>query len=324
MLHIDGFEEFANDPAPNKQLERAQYQVSGQWGVVGGRIGAHGLAGRNAALVRSMPWTTGVCSVGFAHIFDTRGSAAWLKVGDTQINLWLHPDTGLPYLNDQPGGALPTANRWYYYELELNRAASTVTLSINNRIDMTYPVEGDLSAQELEVGIGYILPQVYRPDADPVPVDNATKTFDDLYIRDAARFGPIVVSTRFPTMDQNVEWFAAATSGTHASSLSLRPPKPLDNYVAANEIGAEDRFTSDHTLVNNNPVIATGVVVLARKAPTLAAKLGVFIEGDGMSSREMVTEVDTDWKTQYLFFEPREDTPAAVLASQFGITVSPP
>lgn len=326
MLHIDGFEEFANDPAPNTNMVRAGYEVFGQWAIVGGRLGAHGVAGRNAAMVRSMEWTETTFSVGFAHIFDTRGSACWIRVGDQQVNLWFHPDTGLPYLNDQAGGALPTANRWYYYELELDRATGTVTLIINNRIDMQFVMDAPPTEEEIEVGLGYILPHIYRPDEDPVPVDNATKTFDDFYMRGGPHFGPIVVSTRFPTMDETVEWFAASPTGTHAASLSLRPPKPLDNYVAANEMGAEDRFVSDHGLVNGNPVIATGIVVLARKAPTLDAKLGVFIEGAGMSSRAMTTEVDTDWKTQYLFFEDGHgpDAPADVLASSFGITVSPP
>lgn len=328
MLHIDGFEEFANDPAPNAQMVRAGYEVFGQMAIVGGRLGAHGVAGRNATMVRKMPWTTNIMSTGFAHTFDTRGSAAWLKIGDTQINLWLHPDTGLPHLNDKPGGALPVASRWYYYELELDRSTGVVQLFINNRFDMAYQVEGDLSAEEVEVGIGYILPHVYRPDADPVPVDNATKTFDDFYIRDSAHFGPIVVSTRFPTTDEQVEWFKAAVAGSHADSLSLRPPKPLDNYVAANVIGADDRFTSAHELVNGNPVIATGVVVLARKAPTLAARLGVFIGGgvgDTVEPRAMDTEVDTDWKTQYLFFENQgPDAPAAVKDAEFGIYVAAP
>lgn len=328
MIHIDGFEEFANDPAPNPQLQRAQYETFGNWAIVGGRLGAHGIAGRNAALVRKMEWKTGVCSVGFAHIFDTRGSACWLRIGEVQVNLWLHPDTGLPYLNDKPGGALPTANRWYYYELELDRASQVLTLAINNRIDMTFQVEGDISAEEIEVGIGYILPHIYRPGADPEPVDNANKTFDDFYMRDDKRFGPIVVSTRFPTTDEQVEWFKASPTGTHSESLGMRPPKPLDNYVAANVVGADDRFSSAHELVNANPVIATGVVVLARKAPTLNARLGVFIGGgmgDTAPPRNKDTEVDTEWKTQYLFFEGLEpDTPESIKSADFGIYVAAP
>ena len=328
MIHIDGFEEFANDPAPNNQLARAGYDWTGPWAIVGGRLGAHGIASRNAALGRFMEWKTSKFSTGFAHMFDARGSVCWIKIGDAQVNLWMHPETGLPYLNDKPGGALPTSNRWYYYELELDRDSGIVTLAINNRVDMTYKLEGDLSAEEVQVGIGYILPQVYRPDVTPVPVDNATKTFDDFYMRDAERFGPIVVSTRFPTTDEQVEWFKASPTGTHSESLAMRPPKPLDNYVAANAVGADDRFSSAHELVNTNPVIATGIVVLARKAPTLNARLGVFIGGgmgDTAPPRSKDTEVDTEWKTQYLFFEGLgPDTPESIKSADFGIYVAAP
>ncbi|TKW80338.1 MAG: hypothetical protein DI543_00540 [Bradyrhizobium icense] len=324
MLHIDGFEEFANDPAPNAQMVRAGYEVFGSMAIVGGRLGTHGVAGRNATMVRKMPWTTNTMSTGFAHMFDTRGSACWLKVGDTQVNLWMNPDTGLPYLNDKKGGALPVANRWYYYELELDRSAARVTLSINNRIDMTYDVEGDLSAEEVEVGIGYILPHVYRPDADPVPVDNATKTFDDFYIRDTSRFGPIVVSTRFPTSSVLVEWFKANPTLSHPQSLAERPPKPLDNYVAANVIDTQEIFQSNHDIANDNPVIAQGVVVLARKAPTLDAKLGVKISSTAQENMRSV-EVGEEWETKYLFFEnASEITRDQAFNAEFGIYVAAP
>lgn len=325
MIHIEGFEEFGNDPSPNAQLQRAQYGATGQWAIVVGRIGYSGLAGRNASLTRKFPWLNNTFSVGFAHLFDARGSVCWIKIGSVQVTLWCHPDTGLPYLNDKSGGALPTLSRWYYYELEINRSTGIVTLYINNRADMTYQMVGEITAGEIEVGLGYMAPAVYRPGVNPVPLDFATKTYDDVYMRDGARLQPIVVSTRFPTRDETTQWFRAASSGSHAESLSLRPPKPLDNYVAARLIGAEDAFTSSNPLSNDNPVIATGVVVLARKSPSLNAKLGVFVEGSGMSTREKVTTLDTEWKTQYLFFEGHgPDSAANVVASTFGITVSPP
>lgn len=305
-------------------LNRAAYVANGQWAVVAGRLGPVALSGRQASLLRSMPWLTGRFSFGFAHIFDDRGSACWITVGEQRVVLWMNPDTGLPHLNDQAGGALPTKSRWYFYELDLNRSTGVLTLSINNRVDMTHQLSMPITAQSVEVGLGYLAPSQYRPGVVPAPVDNAAKTFDDFYMRDGLRLGPIVVSTRFPTTDQHVEWFKAAVTGSHNQSLSMLPPQPLDNYVAANVIGAEDRFTSDTALANSNPVIATGVVVLARKAPTLDARLGVFIEG-AAPDRATDTEVDDQWRTHYLFFDGLSpDTPAEILASEFGFTVSPP
>lgn len=324
MVHLDGFEQFGRDPAPSNALARAQYTPVGAWAVVAGRLAPVAIAGRNTSLARRMPWSTNTFSFGFAHIFDDRGSAAWLKVGNQRVVLWMNPDTGLPQLNDQAGGALPTKSRWYFYELQLNRSTGVLTLAINNRVDMTYQMALPITVEEVEVGLGYLAPAEYRPGVVPVPVDNASKTFDDFYMRDGVRLGPVIVSTRFPTTDQHVEWFKASVTGSHNESLSLLPPQPLDKYVAANAVDAEDRFTSNNPLANNNPVLATGVVVLARKAPTLDARLGVFVEG-AAPARETSTEVDGEWRTHYLFFDGLPaDTPASILASEFGFTVSPP
>ena len=324
MVHIDGFEQFGRDQAPSNALTRAQYTVAGAWSVVAGRNGPVAVAARGASLARKMVWSTNTCSFGFAHVFDDRGSVCSLKVGEQQVTLWMNPDTGLPQLNDQAGGALPTKNRWYFYEAQLNRSTGVLTLAINNRVDMSYQLALPITAEEIEVVMGYLAPSVYRPGVVPAPTDNATKTYDDFYVRDGVRLGPIVVTTRFPTTDQHVEWFKAAVTGSHNESLSKLPPQPLDNYVAANVVGAEDRFTSNNALTNANPVLTTGVVVLARKAPTLDARLGVFV-GGAASEREASTNVDGEWRTHYIFFDGRApDTPASILASEFGFTVSPP
>jgi hypothetical protein len=143
-------------------------------------------------------------------------------------------------------------------------------------------------------------------------------------MRDGVRLGPISVTTRFPTADTHVEWFNTDTNSSHAQTLSLHPPLPLDHYVASADIGAEDRFTSIQPLVSDNTVVATGVVVLARKSPNLDAKLGVFIGGDADDRSDSRT-VAADWKTQYVCFEAvPTDTPAKITTSEFGFNVTAP
>jgi hypothetical protein len=323
-IHIDGFEEFAGEQNPASAMQRADYATVGQWALVQGRQGGAALSGNACVVSRGLPWNGQKFAVGFAHMFTARGSACWLNIGDKQIVLWTSPDSGVPYLNDVPGGALPTINRWYYYELEVDRTAGTVSLFINNRPDAVLQI-GQVVDQAITVNLGYMNPASYRPGVVPVPSDSASKSFDDFYMRDGARLEPIAVTTRFPTADKHVEFFAADPTKNHNASLSLHPPKPLDNYVASDEIGAEDRFTSGMPLTNGNDVIATGIVVLARKSPQMAAKLGVFIGGqDGAPLREDSRVVGSEWHTQFIFFnQNNDDTAAGIAAADFGITVQP-
>lgn len=322
-IHIDGFEEFAGEQYPASAFQRADYSATGQWSLVQGRIGGAAISASRSIMSRALSWASGKFAVGFAHQFTGRGSAAFLTIGAKQIVLWTNPDSGLPYLNDQPGGALPTSNRWYYYEIEIDRAAATATLFINNRQDTVFNLGAVPTAQAITVTLGYLNPASYRTDVTPAPDDASAKSYDDFYMIDGARLGPIAVTTRFPTYDKNVEWFRADPTKGHGFSLALHPPKPLDSYVASNDIGAEERFTSEMPLANTNPVVATGLVVLARKSPQLAAKLGVFIGGqNGAALREATRDVGNDWKTQFIFFDKNNgDTAAGMQAADFGITV---
>jgi hypothetical protein len=322
MIHITGFEEFAGEQSPASALARADYITTGTIALVAGRF-SNGVSMQNGMLSRIVPWTTDNFSTGFAHQFSDRGSVAQLKIGGTTLVLWMNPDNGMPMVNDQMGGALPTKNRWYYFEMSLTRAGQ-VTLHINGRQELTFALGAAFAEQAVEVGLGYVSPVSYRPGVDPVPVDDAAKTYDDWYMRDDVRLGPISVTTRFPTADAHVEWFNTDTNSSHAQTLSLHPPLPLDHYVASADIGKEDRFTSIQPLVSNNAVVATGVVVLARKSPNLDAKLGVFIGGDA-DDRADTRIVAADWKTQYVCFEAvGTDTPAKITASEFGFNVTAP
>lgn len=326
MIFIEGFEEFQGETSPAPAFERADYTSEGDWALVAGRApGSVGISGRGATLTRTSKWTQPKFSVGFAYQFEAqRGSVAFIKVGAARAVLWLNPDSGLPFINVSPGGALPTILRWYYYEIELDRATGNANLYINNRFDSQHFV-GAFAGEDIEINLGYLDPLDYRPGQPQAMPDTGAKTFDDFYMHDGARLGPMIVTTRFPTLDVNVEWFRAAQAGTHADSLSLHPPKPLDNYVASDTVGEEDRFTSNKALANTNPVIATAVVVLARKSPALNAKLGVFLGGQaGAALRTDTGVVDTEWRTQYFGFERNlTDTVAGITASEFGITVAP-
>jgi len=331
VIFIDGFEGFSGPGNPAALLQRAEYVATGTLSSVGGRssfTGSAALAGGKVSVTRTFPWVTPKFSCGLAHQFSARGSVMWVKIGTSYITLWMNEENGLPMLNENAGGALPTITRWYYYELLLNRDNDTCELWINNKLDQSIPLPaGADAATTIDVSIGYRDPALYRPAGFPVYADNGNRYMDDFYARDNDRIGPVIVTTRFPSHDENVEWFAASPTGTHSASLSLHPPKPLDNYVASDEIGKEDRFTSGVLLPNENEILATGMLVMARKADTLNAKLGVFMGGNAgaIAARSAKLTVDNNWKTQYAAFDKNGgDTKAGVEASQFGINVATP
>lgn len=323
-IHIDGFEQFSGETDPAEAFVRAGYDPAQRWSMVAGRgaIGNAAISARGASLSRSVDWNGSKFSVGFSHQFDGRGSVAWIKIGSKQIALWLDPTNGSPNINDKMGSAIPTIGRWYFYELEIERATGRVSLYINNRLDMFYDLGYAPIETQVLVNLGYLLPASY---GKPELVDGGTKTYDDLYINDGARLGPITVTTRFPMLDKNVEWFAADASKTHSESLSLHPPKPLDNYVASDTIGKEERFTSSLPLNNANEVVATGVIVMARRSPEFIAQIGVFIGGSaGADLRHGLRIVPSDWATQYVCFDRNNnDTVGGITAADFGFNVSP-
>lgn len=330
MIFIDGFEGFAGPNSPAALLQRAEYVATGNLSAVGGRSsvpGSTAIAGSGVSVTRGFPWTGNKFACGFAHQFSARGSVMSVKLGAARITLWMNEVNGLPMLNEYGGGALPTINRWYYYELFINRSANSCELWINNKLDQSIALPaGATAATTVDVTLGYRDPASYRPANLPLYSDGGNKYLDDFYARDSDRIGPIIVTTRFPEIDLNVEWFKAAEGGTHAESLSAHPPQPLDLYVASDTVGKEDRFSSGVMLPNVNEVLATGLLVMARKADTLNAKLGVFMGGQpGAALRSDKRTVENEWRTQYIVFDKTAgDTKAGIESSQFGINVATP
>jgi hypothetical protein len=330
-MFIDGFEEFSGSGTPNPLLQTAEWVVDGTMTVVAGRSSATGsaaLGGDRVSMARGFPWVSDTFSCGAAFKFADRGALMRLTVGTAAIQLWLNEINGVPMVNAQQGGALPTKNRWYYYELKLNRAAATCELWINNKKDSEFALPaGAAAAETVVVKLGYQDSATYRPPEMPAHPDNGVKFFDDFYARDGERLGPIIVTTRFPTADVTAQWFKAGAELTHAATVSMHPPEPLDTYVAGDTIGKEDRFTSNVQLPNENPVLATGILFMARKAPTLNAALGVFMGGNSgaIAARTGKRSVEADWRTQYVVFEPVVgDTPTGVEVSEFGINIATP
>lgn len=311
MLHIEGFEQFANETNLNAALLRAGYAANGVWTVVAGRGRySRAIAASTATLKRTFDWVGDKFSTGFAHSFSARGAVCELKLGDVVVPLSFSRETGLPTLGTTVGGALPVKSAFYFYEFEVQRGGH-VTLYLNGRFDCAFEA-GDLSAvTKVEVTLGTV-----------EPGDTGTKTYDDFYARNVERLGPIIISTRFPNFDVLNEWLKAGDAPGHASTVSLLPPTPLDNYIASDTVGKRDVFSSSQPLANDLNVLALGLVVMSRKSPSIAAKLGVEI-GASVTQRDATLTVNENWAAQYVSFDGTNETSTNVIASNFGVSIKP-
>lgn len=324
-LHFDGFDQFLNEPQFAAAMARAGYNTSGQMPVgVVGRNGTLGVACQNGAFSRVHPWLTNNLAVGCAMQFSDRGSIVWIDFGgDERIVLWTSPDDGLPRLNDDAGGALPVKDTWYYFEVQIDRTGNTASLFINNRADaVTTLTPAMAAATQVTVSFGMLAPSEYRP---VTIADSSQKRYDDIYIRDGTRLGPVVITTRLPTGVQLSEWLVAGGSNA-ADVLGARPPDPMNAFTASDEVGKQDRFTSNQQLLSTNRIIATGLAVLTRKSPDMAANLRGFIgNNDAAAYRSQDIGVDGDWRLRYLVFdEVGSDTKSGIESAPFGVQIAAP
>lgn len=324
-LHLDGFDQFALDPGPALALARAGYTTAGAGPVVTpGRVGGSSLSVTNGQIRRVHPWITGSFVVGCACRYTGRGSIAWLEFpGGERLVLWVSPDDGQPRLNADMTGSLPVLNVWYYFEVVLSRGGAA-SLYVNNRLDGTTTLTPAMNAaNEVTVCFGTLPPADYRPGV--TIGDGSAKTYDDIAIRDGARLGPIAIRTRFPNSTDSSDWTMLGGASEHAI-VSTLPPEPLDTFIAADTVDDTVQFRSNAALPNDNPIIATGIVTLVRKAPNLDARLRGYIGGEpGAAYRDAVIDVGPTWEMKYITFDTvAGDTKEGIEGAPFGLQVAAP
>lgn len=328
-LHIDGFDHFANSSRLRDYLSGAGYKMDRlpQPSIVSGRGDpriSRALSLNSGELRRDAPWTGNKFSFGCALEMGDRGSVMGIRFGldhTDPIVLWFHPDDGQPRLNDQTGGSLPVRWRYYYYEIELNRLAATATLYINNRMELVLPLnETQTSAATLEVTFGSMA-EVFQFRPGDSASERFGRIYDDTYIRDGERLGPIVVTTRFPTTEELMEWVVwGPPNATSVDILSAVPPQELDQYISTEYGSKMCRFSSGDALKSPYDVLATGLVALARKAPDANLTLRGFIGGNGnVQYRSQDVSPVNAWRYYYMTFDRvATDTKDNIKQASFG------
>lgn len=322
-LHYDGFDQFSGYTSLSQALREAGYLSSGDPVAGTGRHGSYGMSFDGSGfLTRTHPWATGTFSVGVAAQFATRGIILWIDHGEERLLLWVNPEDGNPYVNGHVGGSIPVKGRFYYYELELDRGG-TGQLYVNGRPDGQFTIPPQMvSATELTVGIG--VPAKSTNGYPDVQVEQSPIYYDDLYINDGPHLGPITVTTRFPSRLGENQW-AKSSDQPAWQIVSMRPPGFNDAYVVSDTVGNVDEYYSNKKLHNTQPVIRTGMILIARKSPGFNGRLRGFIGGDEHAGyRDAVIDVDNTWRTNYIQFGPGSDSAEGIEAAKFGIEVAAP
>lgn len=298
------------------------------WALVGARIGAGTTA--TAMIYVSMAPPTILSRVfnsaqtrvviGFAHHATARGRIFGVK--DLFTMDW---PAGIEILGVR-GTSVPIRSTWYYYEIVIDKAAKTITLFVNDTLDLVAPLPAAADAMtaytlswQAENGAVALLDDLYLLDADVTGGSTLTN-----------RLKPISIPIRMPTADLDVNW-DAAEGGPHWTQVGLLPPSTA-SYIRSATSGEQDLFTSTTALPPEAgtaaaPIIAVGLIALAQKSDLDARQLGLVIGAPGNQKEVIDTALSTTMEYSTAVFEkaPGDQpwTAETVLATPFGVAVRP-
>jgi photosystem II stability/assembly factor-like uncharacterized protein len=254
--------------------------------------------------------------IGFAHRASARGRI--MSVAGLFDMDWPGP---IEILGVQ-STAVPIRNAWYYYELVIDKAAKTVSLFINNTVDVVVPLPTTVTS---------MVDWTITWQAE----NGAIARIDDMYFLDSATTGgaalvnrlqPIRIPLRLPTSDVNVEWESSAAI-PHWSLVGVLPPS-ASSYIYSGEGGAEDLFNSGVALpAGAGAVLAVGLVALAKKSDLDNRQLGLVVGSGGTQSEIIDTVLSINSEYSFAIFEKAPGNVAwdasNILTTPFGVVVRP-
>lgn len=306
---IDGFEQFDGDRV-GTLMRMAGYSLS-SLGVVAGRAGGKAILLYRSSVTRDWAMAGQMLSVGFAVKFDQRGPLVALSGGGQSFYVWVDPDTGLLNTGTSvtagaPGYMNPLKDRWYFLEMTLNRDNNTLSLYLNGKSDSTVTLPAFLA--------GTIQVKLNPFDLFTAKQDYGTRVYDDLYLVDGARLGPIQVSTRFPTGDgDKPNW---SVTGAANNWQAVRPEiNELDKFIFTAIDGNENNFVSIEDVQGTAAIRYLQLITMFRKATSDPMSLIFNID------EQKVTEVNIsrNWTFRYTMFNASGYTPSNIKAAQFGV-----
>ena len=266
-VFFDGFEQFDKTEDLVAQIRKAGYSVEGSNLVMGDGTNGRCLVTKQTSVTLVVPWVSDKMSIGVSAKFSGRGGL--LSINDNPVIA--DSVTGFLRWAGQSGTAIPIRGRWYFYDIQIDRASDTFELFINGKSqgvgkpDLTFAGAQNITIKLNAFQSPTTLEQVnVRVDS----VDSSTRYFDNLYVTDGERFGPMTITTRFPSESITEEWDTHADGEgiSHAEILGKLPSQELDRYIMTNKDGKTEVLKSDKTLPEEaGKVIGVGLVALVRK-----------------------------------------------------------
>lgn len=257
---------------------------------------------------------------GFAHRATARG-----RIFSVQDLFNMDWPAGIEILGVR-GASVPIRNIWYYYEIVIDKVAGTLTLYVNDTLDLTVALPAAAANMttymltwQAENGAVARIDDVYLLDSEV----SATSTL-------ANRLKPITIPIRMPDADVVTDW-DTPNAGPHWSQVGLLPPS-ASSYVRSATSGAQDLYTSDDPLpvdagTDAAPIIAVGLIALAAKSDLDNRQLGLVIGAPGNQKEIVDTTLSITMEYSTAVFEkaPGEQpwTVDSVLTTPFGVVVRP-
>lgn len=258
--------------------------------------------------------------IGFAHRATARGRI--FSIANLFNMDW---PAGISILG-QSGASVPIRSTWYYYEIVIDKNAQTITLYVNDTLDLTVA---------LPAGGAAMTTFTMSWQAE----NGAVARIDDVYLLDADTAGgaalvdrlkPISMGLRLPTADVEVDW-EPSSPGDHWSKIGLLPASP-SSFVSSAVPSAQDIYSSSNALPEGagtaeQPIIAVGLVALAQKSDLDNRQLGLLMGAPGNQIEVIDTTLSITPEYSMAVFEKAPGnvawTPENVQSTPFGIAVRP-
>lgn len=327
---FDGFEQFRtlDKETPAAYMKMAGYSTRGVLTTGQGRIGRSiCLFTLASAFERKWAWSGDTITVGFACMQQKRGALFGFKVGDEtgrdvpSTTIYTDPQTGLVTIRNQNGDldigyVTPLPKRWYYYEISANRNTGVVTVQVNGKDDVAFTLDADVKAAS-EITLVFnpfdMLPS-FPAEAN---YEEDTKQYDDMYVQDGGRLGPIQISGRLPSGDVAIGWNVSDEDPAypHNRMVGVLPPDPSNRFIFTGVNDVYDAFNSSDALPDNGAIIAQGLVTLVRKATSDPVSVIANIDGNTVT----MSNIGRQWEYRYTLLSPAGYDKTSIEAAIFGV-----
>lgn len=330
---FDGFEQFRTleDESPASFMKMAGYTTRGNITAGQGRIGMSVcLFVMSSAFERKWTWAGDTITVGFACMQQKRGALFGFKVGDAtgfdvpNTSIYTDPQTGFVTIRNSDGLSdigyvTPLPKRWYYYEISANRNTGVVTVRVNGKDDVEFTLDAAVkAATEITLVFNpFDMMPAFPPDPQgTVPVEDA-KQYDDMYIQDGGKLGPIQITGRLPSGDVATGWSVSDDDPAYAHNrmVGILPPDPNNRFIFTGVNDVYDAFKSNNNLPDNGAIIAQGLVTLVRKATSDPVSIIANIDGNTVT----MSNIGRQWEYRYTLLSAAGYDKTSIEAAVFGV-----